>query len=172
MNLLLNLNWSHPTWDLFIVLFFGVAAFVYGLSLGRDKVLSILVSVYMALAVVNTAPYINRAAQASVSIGVGNGFFIKLTAFIALFIVLFFLLSRSALDATIVSDGGGGGGLQTILFSFLQVGLIISVVLSFLPVSATSTLAPLTLQVFTTEPARFFWIVAPIAAMVVLGRRH
>jgi len=37
--------------DLFIILFFVIAAFLYGFSLGRDRIVAILVSIYMGLAV-------------------------------------------------------------------------------------------------------------------------
>src|SRR5512143_4108673 len=57
-NAVAGINWAAPTWDLFIVLFFVVTVFLYGLSLGRDRIIVILVSIYMALAVVSNAPYI------------------------------------------------------------------------------------------------------------------
>ena len=47
MDFVTNINWAAPSWDLFIILFFIVAAFLYGLSLGRNRVIVILVSIYM-----------------------------------------------------------------------------------------------------------------------------
>lgn len=160
-----NIDWSKPTWDLFIILFFIVAAFLYGLSLGRDRVIVILISVYMALAVVNSAPFIGNY-QADIAINQFFGF--RISTFVAVFIALFFLMSRSALLSTVASSDNRGSWWQVLLFSFLHVGLLISITLSFLPPSASSHLAPLTQKIFVQDMGRFLWIVAPIVAMVVM----
>ncbi|MFH0951758.1 MAG: hypothetical protein V1838_01065 [Patescibacteria group bacterium] len=160
-----NVDWNNPTWDLFIILFFIIAAFIYGLSLGRDRVIAILVSVYMALAVVNAAPFIGNY---DTEIGVANIFVLRLSTFVAVLVLLFFLLSRSALLATVANSDAKGSWWQVLLFSFLHVGLIVSIVLSLLPDSFVAGLTPLTQTIFTTELARFLWIVAPIAAMILI----
>lgn len=160
-----TVNWAQPSWDLFIVLFFIIAGFLYGLSLGRDRVIVILVSIYMALAVVNTAPLIGNL-QANV--GFSNIFVFRISAFVAVFIALFLLLARSALLQTIASSDTKGSWWQVMLFSFLHVGLLISIVLSFLPGEAAGHLAPLTQRIFTSETGRFLWIVGPILAMVMI----
>lgn len=164
-NFVANINWSHPTWDLFIVLFFVVAGFLYGLSLGRDRIIVILISVYMALAVVNTAPFIGNF-QADV--GLNQFFVFRMSTFVVVFIALFFLMSRSALLNTIASSDTRGAWWQVLLFSFLHVGLLISITLSFLPPTAASHLAPLTQKVFVQDTGRFIWIVAPIVAMILI----
>lgn len=164
-NFVTNVNWAQPSWDLFIVLFFIIAGFLYGLSLGRDRIIVILVSIYMALAVVNTAPYIGNF-QADV--GIENVFVFRISAFVAVFIALFLLLARSALLQTIANSDTKGSWWQVMLFSFLHVGLLISIVLSFLPPGAVNHLAPATRSFFVSETARFLWIVGPIAAMILI----
>lgn len=164
-NLVANVNWAQPSWDLFIVLFFIIAGFLYGLSLGRDRVIVILVSIYMALAVVNTAPFIGTL-QANV--GVSGIFVLRISAFLIVFIALFLLLARSALLQTIANSDTKGSWWQVMLFSFLHVGLLISIVLSFLPADAANQLAPLTRRMFASETARFLWIIGPILAMVLI----
>ncbi|MBI2984401.1 MAG: hypothetical protein HYY50_02145 [Candidatus Kerfeldbacteria bacterium] len=164
-NLVANIDWSKPTWDLFIILFFIIAALLYGLSLGRDRVLVILVSVYMALAVVNTAPYIGNYQA---DIGVDQFFVFRISAFVVVFIALFFLMSRSALLSTIASSNTQGAWWQVLIFSLLHVGLLISITLSFLPPTAAEKLAPLTQKIFVGDFGRFFWIVTPIVAMILV----
>lgn len=160
-----TVDWSKPTWDLFIILFFVIAALLYGLSLGRDRVIVILVSVYMALAVVNTAPYIGNYTA---DIGLDKFFVFRISAFVVVFVALFFLMSRSALLSTVASSDSRGSWWQVLLFSFLHVGLLISIVLSFLPPTAAESLAPFTQKMFVSEAGRFFWIVTPIVAMVMI----
>lgn len=161
---LASVDWTKPTWDMFIVLFFIVAAFIYGLWLGRDRVIAILVSVYMALAVVNAAPLIG---DPDTEIDIGGLFALRLSTFVGVMVVLFFLLSRSALLNTVAASDEKGSWWQTLLFSVLHVGLIVSIVLSLLPASFAESLAPLTQSLFTSELARFIWIAAPIAALVL-----
>jgi hypothetical protein len=160
-----NFNWSEPTWDLFIILFFVIAALLYGMSLGRDRIIVILISIYMAMAVINTAPFLG---DASAEIGVNQFFVFKITAFVAVFVALFFMLSRSALISTVASSDERGKWWQVIVFSILHVGLLISITLSFLPESALEDLAPLTKSLFTTDITRFIWVLAPIVLMVMI----
>lgn len=160
-----SVDWGTPTWDMFIVLFFIIAGFLYGLSLGRDRIIVILVSIYMALAVVTTAPYIGSVAT---EIGIDQIFVIRISLFVTVFIVLFFLLSRSALLKTVATGDESGSWWQVMLFSFLHVGLLISITLSFLPGNAAEGLAPLTQQMFATDTARFLWIILPILAMALI----
>ena len=160
-----SVDWSKPSWDLFIILFFVVAGFLYGLSLGRDRIIVILISVYMALAVVNSAPFIGNFQA---DIGIDQFFAFRISTFVVVFIVLFFLMSRSALLSTIASSDTRGAWWQVLLFSFLHVGLLISITLSFLPPTASTHLAPLTQKIFVQDIGRFVWIVAPIAAMILI----
>lgn len=153
-----TIDWSHPTWDLFLALIVPVAAVLYGLALGRDRVIVILVSIYMSLAVVAHLP--NRIVLSS--------FAFQASAFVGLFLILFFLLSRSALHKTIATSDNRGPLWQTFLLSILQVGLLISVVLSFMPDSSIQNLQPMTRHIFVDPAAAFLWLIAPIFAMFAL----
>jgi hypothetical protein len=167
MDFLTNINWAEPNWDLFIILFFVVAAFLYGLSLGRDRVIVILVSIYMALAIVNTAPYLNSFTA---EISFDNASIFKVTIFLGIFIILFFLLSRSALLNTIAASDSPGRWWQSILFSFFHVGLILSILMSYLPKEISSHVSEGMRNLFISDPAKFFWLVAPIIIMVMVRK--
>ena len=158
------IDFSTPTWDLFIILFFIGSVFLYGFTLGRDRVLTILISIYMALAVVNTAPYIS-ALKAEVSMG--QMFALKVATFVGLFVILFFLIARSALLRNFTGDVTGNWS-HVFVFSVLHVGLLTSVTLSFLPLNALNHLAPITKIVFTSDPGKLAWLILPIVAMVFM----
>lgn len=163
---ILNINWTAPTWDMFIAFFFLIAAFLYGFSLGRDKVIVILVSLYVALAVVNSAPFIKNL---NTEINVATSLFaFKISTFLGVFLALFFFLSRSAILHSLAAGNALGKWWQVLLFSVLHAGLLVSVVLSFLPTDTLNYLAPFTRQVFTSEFGRFVWIIMPIFAMIGL----
>jgi len=163
-NYVSGINWAAPTWDLFIVLFFIVTVFLYGMSLGRDRIVVILVSIYMALAVVSNAPFIGRLR---IGDAVGQYFALRLATFIGIFVLLFFLLSRSALLKNI-GNLASGKWWQVLLFSVFHVGLLVSITLSLLPPDAIGHLAPITRQFFASDSGRFFWIVAPIIGIALL----
>lgn len=171
MSFLQSINWATPTWDLFILFFFIIGAFLYGLSLGRERIIIILISIYMALAVINTAPFLDKLYGKELIINIGQDFAIKVTLFFGVFVVLFFLLSRSALSRSF-GNASAGSWWQVILFSFLHVGLLTSVVLSFLPSQTASHLLPITQQIFASEIGKFIWIIAPIVAMILFKGKN
>lgn len=163
-----GMNWSAPTWDLFILLFFVVGSLLYGLSLGRDRVIVILVSVYMALAVVSNTPLLSSL---DLSLNINENFALKITFFLGIFVALFFLLSRSALLRTIGGTGAPGSWWQTILFSILQVGLLISITLNFLPREITQGLSDSTKNIFMSDNGRSAWMILPIVLMAVAPKQ-
>jgi hypothetical protein len=168
MDFLFNLNWATPSWDLFIILFFIVAAFLYGLSLGRNRIIVILVSIYMALAIVNTAPYLNSFTA---EISYNNASIFKASVFVGLFIILFFLLSRGALLRTIAPGDNSGSWWQSIVFSFFHVGLMLSILMSYLAADMLAYVSPGMKNLFISDPAKFFWLVAPILVMVLIRKK-
>lgn len=157
-------NFNNPSWDMFIVLFFVVASLLYGFSLGRDRIIVILVSIYMSLTVVHAIP------DFVLHVTFNGQYAFQITTFITLFVILFFLISRSALRRTLGANANDGTWYQTIIFSFLHVGLMISITLSFLPAHIIQKFAPLTQTIFTHEWPAFGWIIAPIIAMMLFGR--
>lgn len=154
-----SIDWAHPSWDVFIYLFFFVAAILYGLSLGRDRIMVIMVSIYMALAVVKTVPE---------SVVLPGNFVLNVSAFLGAFVIIIFLLARSALLRTIAGVDSKGAWWHVILFSILHIGLLISVTLSFLPEATINSLSQTTRSIFTDDLGRFIWVVAPILAMIVV----
>lgn len=162
-------NFNQPTWDLFIYLFFAVAVVMFALTLGRQRIVSVLLSVYLSLVVVNYLPYINKAwEEVDLNLGV---FAFRLSGFAIVFVVAFFILSRSTI--LYEAAGAGRGIISAIIFSFLFVGMLLSIVLGFLPASAQGVFSEFTRQIFTSEVAKFVWLIMPMAAMAVLrGKRE
>jgi hypothetical protein len=159
-----SLNWSSPNWDIFILLFFVVGALLYGLSLGRDRIIVIMVGIYMSLAVVTNAPAL---AALKFTVNINESAAWRISIFLGIFVIIFFLLSRSALLKTIGRSGSSGPMWQTVIFSFLQVGLLISVTLGFLPHEWTQGLTETTKQIFMSDRGRSAWLILPIVFMAL-----
>ncbi|MBI2551311.1 hypothetical protein HYV73_03110 [Candidatus Uhrbacteria bacterium] len=162
-----HLNWINPTWDVFLLVFFVLASLLYGVSLGRDRIMVILVAVYMSLAVVTYVPFI-REFNAKVAINETVAF--KVSIFLGIFILLFFFLSHSALLKTFGSSSEQGKMWQILMLSFLQTGLLISVTLSFLPQENAQWLSELSRALFLSDAARAVWMIGPIVGMGIIGR--
>lgn len=161
-----GINWSFPTWDLFIFIFFVVSVVLYGLALGRDRILAILFSIYISLAVASNLPFINeRTAE---RFGFGPVFVLKLFVFAVGIVGLFLLFSRMGILSSFTENASI---FHITIFSILHVGLLISIILSFLPPTAVESLAGFTRTLFTSEIARFLWILAPIGAMFLVKNK-
>lgn len=157
-----HINFKEPSWDLLLVAFFLVAAVLYGMSLGRDRLLVIMVSAYMSLAIIQAVP------DVVLSINTDKVFAFRITTFIGVFLILFFMMSRSALLRTLGANASYGKMWQVLLFSLLHIGLLISIVMTYLPQEILSNFSPNMQQLFTNEWGQFFWIGSPVIAMLLV----
>ncbi|NUM25229.1 MAG: hypothetical protein HUU49_01225 [Candidatus Buchananbacteria bacterium] len=157
----LNIDWSAPSWDIIILLFFLVSVLIYGFALGRNRVVAILISTYLSLAVTTNLPFMDKLTEI---INRYVTFTFQVSSFLIVFILLFFLLTRGSLLQKYASLGGSWW--QVIIFSLLQVGLLTSIILSFLPSEAYSNLSEFTKTVFISDVGKFCWIILPISGLI------
>jgi hypothetical protein len=162
----LGIDWSTPTWDIVILLFVVISVLIYSFTLGRDRIVALLISTYLSLAVATNLPYMDKITEIINRFGFLT---FQVSAFIIVFGVLFIFLSRSSLLQGLSSLTGGWW--QIILFSLLQVGLLVSIILSFLPQTAVANLSDFTRIIFISDLGRFCWIVLPIVALVFIHGR-
>ena len=167
--MLQNLNFSNPTWDLFVLVFFIAASFIFGISLGKARIIVILVSIYMTMAVLGAAPFLK---QLDAEVAIPQMIAIKVSVFMVAFIGVFFLVSRSALTHTIVGNDEQGSIWQIILFSFFLVGLLIDTVLTYTNLFSLDGMSPAAKIAFGTDWAKFFWVAAPVVAMILLRKKE
>ena len=166
-NLLSNANWFTPTWDLFVILFLIVAAFLLGLTMGRNKILVLLISIYMAIVVINFFPFGDIFELPKTD----EDFVYPIAVFLAVVIVFFILLSNSALKKALRKTGDKSVFL-ILLFSLFSIGLILSTVLSFFPKDLVETFNPVTQKLFMAKLSRFLWAVVPVLGMAALRKRR
>jgi len=167
LSVINSVNWTTPSWDLFIVIFFVMAIFLYGFTLGKDRIIVIMLSVYITLALIKGMPA--SASDFLSSIKIGGSAIGESGIFLGVVVILFFLLSRS-ITASIFEGGSSGSWGEIIILSFLQAGLLVSVVISFLPSEITEAFSPLIKSVFIGDTAQSIWLVAPILTVAVFGR--
>ena len=92
-GLLSQINWAQPSWDLLIFFLFATLVIFYGFSLGKSRIIIILLSIYMALAVANTLPYLSRGIlqYAPINPNLEKFFAFPVIVFLIIFVVLLFL---------------------------------------------------------------------------------
>lgn len=160
-------NWHSPSWDLFILLFWLVASVLYAFSAGRGRILTVLVSIYMSQLLVLQAPFLSSTL--STKLNVGDPSLQKLIVFVVLFLVLFVFLGRFAFKSSV--DGRQISSLGfSLIFSVLQIGLLINIVLFYLPPHIQSNLSPLIQFIFLHPYSAFVWLALPVVYLIVLGK--
>ncbi len=161
-------NWHSPSWDLFILLFWLVASVLYAFAAGRGRILTILVSTYMAQLLILNAPFLSDAFANS-KLKIASGSLQQLAAFGVLFIILFIFLGRYAFKTSVdgrrVSSLGFG-----LVFAFLQVGLLINIVIGYLPEAIQNSFSPLIQGLFLSPYSAFVWLALPVVFLIILGR--
>ncbi|HUT22079.1 MAG TPA: hypothetical protein VMX18_01570 [Candidatus Bipolaricaulota bacterium] len=162
-----TIDWVNPSWDLIVLLFFTVGALLYGIAMGRSRIIVVLLSLYITLAIAYTIPW-SKYLKGSISIN--NAFVLQATVFIILLVVCFFLISRSAVGR-VIGDSSGAWW-QVIVFSFLQIGLLISVIFTFLPSSFLNNFSFVTREVFVSDIGRLVWLGLPILAMMLVKEKE
>lgn len=149
-------NLSQDISLLFVLIF---VSFVFGMFIGRYKLLTILVNIYISLAVVSAIPK-----------GFLSDYSHNLIAFFTILIILT-LVSKKFFEVSI--SGAGSGFLWRVFaMSFLEVVLLISITVSMVPektaldyVSATSY------KYLASDSFRFIWTVAPLMFMFFIQKR-
>lgn len=160
-------------WDLFIILVFLVAVFIYGFCLGRNRMIILLLSSYFSLAIMQALPWSRLMSWGWLGLGQTPSSSLKILVFLAIILLFYFLIPRSILSSTLrIRKRGEASWAQLFILSILQLGLLAVIILSFLPAEVITTFTPLVKKIFIGHEAQFVWITLPILAMVLMRKRR
>ncbi len=163
-----SINWNTLNWDLFVLVVFAVGVLIYSFFWGRDRVFVILISGYISLALLSKAPLIFE----TFGIQINNSFVNTTAIFIGCLVSSFFVLSYSAFTS-VFDRSPTGTALQTVTISFLQIGFIISVIISFLSFEEKNALPLFIKSVFAENQTQSFWLLAPLISIILFrGKRR
>ena len=152
---------SNPTWDIVVILAMLAGGFFYGLSTGKVRIAATLLYTYVAYALFLAFP-----AERLSEIFNQDVFFVRIILFVALFLALVFLLGGKKHPGRAPTSTWW----QVFLLSFLQVGLLIHILISFLSEETISTLAPITKTVFANPDYTVWWFIVPMVVLILLKR--
>jgi len=171
MNLLAitNFSWS-GYWDWIIVLVFLAVAFIYGLSMGRNRLVILILGTYFSFLLTKNFPW---GQLTFLGFKESPSSTIQIFIFLAIILAFYFLIPHSALGSVMRLRGRGRSAWwQSLVLSILQVGLILAVVVSFLPAKIVENLSAFTKTIFVGALAQFFWLLLPIFAIMFLRRKR
>jgi hypothetical protein len=166
-TLIHNFNWRSPSWDLFILLGWVVVSVVYSFAAGRGRVVNILMSIFISKLLVAEAPFLSDGLNKKLNLSLIS--LQHLAAFVGLFLILFMLMGRFVFR-TSADNRSPVSMFFSVIFSFLQIGLLINIILTFLPAGTQQNFSPLIQLLFIKQPASFVWLIAPVLYLIILGK--
>lgn len=147
------------TQDISLFLLVAVLSFVFGMFIGRYKLITILINIYVAFAVTVSVPdkYF-------------TDYVYELVFFLAGVVVL--TLVSKQLFEIYISGSGSGFLWRVFAMSFLEVVFLLSIVLSIVPKSvAMEYVSPAAYGYLATENAHLAWMIIPMAFMFFIHKR-
>jgi hypothetical protein len=145
--------------DATLLLVVVFASFIFGMFIGRYKLVTILINIYVSLAIL-----------AAVPVGYINGYTQTLIVFFATLITLTLVSKR--LFEIYISGSGSGFLWRIFAMSFLEVVFLISVVLSILPKKVALEYVSANSYDYLASPiAQFVWMIIPLAFIFVIHKR-
>lgn len=158
-------------WDLFIILIFLIAVLLYGFFLGRNRMIILLLSSYFSLAIMQVLPWSRLASLKWLNLNPSASF--KILFFLGMILLFYFLIPRSVLSSVLrIKKRGEASWLQLSILSIVQIGLLVTVIISFLSNEVVANFGSLIEKIFIGSEAQFVWITLPILAMILMRRRR
>ena len=146
--------------DMSLFLVLVAISLMFGMFVGRFRLANILINIYIAAAILTAVPesFLNFHANSN------------LLLFLFLLTVLT-IIGDSLFDIHIPSSGSGFFG-RLVVMSFLEVGLIFSVIISMTPSDKLLEYVSQNMyQYFASPSAKIFWMIAPLAFLFFINRR-
>jgi hypothetical protein len=159
-------------WDIFIFLVFLIAVLLYGLFLGRNRIVVLLLSSYFSWVILQSFPWTKLSSLGFISVGSDPSAPLQILIFVGLILTIYFLLPRSALSSVLrIKKRGDAFWWQLLLLAVVQVGFLVMAILSFLSSKEVANLAPLIKKTFVGEEPQFVWVLLPIIILLLTKRK-
>ena len=159
----LNAIISNPSWDMIALFVFLAFFFFYGIIGGKNKVVSLILSLYISGFFFENFFYLDYFINGK---GIINLFILRVVIFLIILIALNFLFSR----ILSISSGSGRDWWQSLILSFLGTGLLFSFIFHLFPAKEIFTFSPLIKYLFASNKAFFWWLLAPLVTFFLIRK--
>lgn len=143
-----------------------VAISIFGLSIGRTKTVISLISIYVAFVFDRIFPYSEEVGN--IIGGALDDYWIRIGIFLLAYIIVFVVFNFSFIRRRLSSNEYSLFGI--IILSFLQLGLLVSVVSNMLPEQLVLQWTFGFHNYFSTPVALFFWALAPLPVLLFIKK--
>ncbi len=158
-----KVNFSNPTWDIFLVLFFITFAFLYGIFLGRDKIVSLIIVIFFSYILTINLNFLSKILK---NLTASQFSILSLVLFILFLFVLFFLIVKKSILSSISNHAPAWW--HVLLYSIIHTGLLISLSLSLLSGELLSVFGKNIKIVFIYPQSVFVWVLLSVLSLVFL----
>ena len=166
-----------PTWDLFIIVFFALSI-VFGIALGRQRAVVGVIASYIGLVTANVGGNAlynilggTSANVGSIALNAGSSPFLFKVIIFGLIAILL-IVKGDFLKTALTHHTGAFSMLAAGIYSFLNAGLIITALVSFLSDSQRTDILAQSSLANTIVQYQILWLVVPVLLMIVLGFKH
>jgi len=153
---------ANPSWDIIILFFFVAVGFFYGISAGRAKLISFMMSVYVGGFLFENFSFLKEMVKTG---SLAERFFSNAFVFFLLVLALNVLFSK-----IITSGADDKKWWHALLISFSVSGLLFSYIFHIFPGRSIFTFSPLIQNLFASNSAFFWWLILPLIALF-FGRK-
>ncbi len=154
-------------YGLFAILFL-IITFLYSISIGRTRAMISLLSIYAAYTLTLLFPY-SRQLQERLGTSIPT-YLMQAGLFFVLYGIVLFILNDSIRSRLSIGDIGPW---EVLVMSILQIGLLSSIMMDFIPVEALPSGLALIIPYVVGSTARFLWAAASVAVFLFIkGRRQ
>ena len=148
---------ANPSWDIIVLFFFIAVGFFYGISAGRAKLISFMLSVYVGGFLFGNFSFLNGIIKNG---SIAERFFSNVFVFFLL------VLALNALFSKIITSGADDKKWwHALAISFSTSGLLFSYIFHIFPGKNIFTFSPLIQNLFASNGAFFWWLILPIIAL-------
>lgn len=158
------------SWDWILVFVFLAVAFIYGLSMGRNRLVIVTLGAYFSFIITKYFPW---SGLSFAGFKTAPDSVVQIFMFLAIILGFFFIIPSSSLGSAARLRGRGRSSWwQALVLSVLQIGLILAIVISFLPSNIIDGLSPMAKTIYVGQVAQFVWLFLPILAIMFLKRKR
>lgn len=145
--------------DVSLLLVVVAISFIFGIFIGRYRLISILINIYVAFSIVSVIPE-----------DLFESYFYKLILFLVVVVLL--TLSSRRLFEIYITGSGSGFLWRVFVMSFLEVVFLLSVSLSIIPKKAAlEYISNQSYRYIASDYALLFWMTAPLLFMFFIHKR-
>lgn len=145
--------------DITLFAIIALISFVFGMFIGRYKLITVLINIYVSLALVAAVP---------------EKYFTDYTYQLILFYVLVTALTlvSKRLFEIYISGSGSGFLWRVFAMSFLEVMMLLSITLTLIPKKiALEYVSPTSFDYLATDLAKLVWLAVPLIFMFIIHKR-